>query len=69
MMKAQLTRLFEYRSGKSHMKVAVSPVFTDTVSKESSKEQIEGENNTKIEMSIRKIMRVWSLVISISCHI
>ena len=57
-MKVQLTRLFEYRSGKSHMKVAVSPVFTDIVSEESSAEQIEGENNTQMKMSIRKIMYV-----------
>ncbi len=31
-----LTGLFEYRSGKSHVNVAVSPVFIDTISDESS---------------------------------
>ncbi len=31
--KRKLTGLFEYRSGKSHMNVAVSPVFIDKFSK------------------------------------
>ncbi len=44
----QLTCLFEYRSGKSHINVAVSPVLTEIVSEESSDEKINEGNKSKI---------------------
>jgi hypothetical protein len=46
----KLTCLFEYRSGKSHINVAVSPVFTERFSNESSKEKIDNENKSNVEM-------------------
>ncbi len=44
----RLACLFEYRSGKSHINVAVSPVLTEIVSEESSDEKMNEGNKSKV---------------------
>ncbi len=61
--------MLENRSGKSHINVAVSPVFIDKFSKESSEDITDDENNRRIKMITVKIIWIVAFLTSTPCHI